>query len=109
MRIAAGYCVLIIDGKRLDKFSFAIEVMDGSNPPSYGLLSGPVETLKRAATAGQVLIELGDGLILDARVLQVNQTGIALVSIKLGGVWPPANPRECERHLIQVKGSTLSP
>jgi hypothetical protein len=82
MRVAAGYCTLVIDGNRLEKLSCAIEIMGGSDLPPYGFLSGPVDALKRAATASQVRIEIEDGPILHARVLQVNPTGLALISVE---------------------------
>jgi hypothetical protein len=44
--------------------------------------SGPLEALNRAAAAKYLQIELDDGRILDARVLQVHLTGLALVTLK---------------------------
>jgi hypothetical protein len=57
--------------------------LSSAKATSYGFLSGSVEALKLAATAKQVRIELTDGRILDARVLQVNPIGFALVTTKV--------------------------
>jgi hypothetical protein len=81
MHIAAGHCVLIIGGRRLENLSCAVEVMDGSGPTSYGFLSGPVELLELARRARQVQIELDQGDILDAAILQINQSGLALITV----------------------------
>jgi hypothetical protein len=55
--------------------TIATKQLSSAKPTSYGFLSGSAEALKLAAAAKQVQIDLKDGRILDARVLQVNPIG----------------------------------
>ena len=71
--------MLIIDGQPFHGISFAVEWNCG--PQAYGFLSGPVEILWKARTAGWVNLELDDGTKLPAAMLQVNRSGMALVAI----------------------------
>jgi hypothetical protein len=74
-----GKCVLILDGARLEGITFALEWNGGRQ--AFGFLSGPVETLKRARTVRRFDLELEDGTRLPATMLQVSDTGMALVSV----------------------------
>ncbi len=71
--------MLIIDGQRFEGITFAVEWNGG--PQAFGFLSGPVETLRRARTARRFGLELDDGTTLPATMLQVNHSGMALVTI----------------------------
>jgi hypothetical protein len=75
----AGKCVLIINGQRFEGFAFGVEWNGG--PQAFGFLSGPIETLKDARTARGFALELEDGTTLPARMLQVSNSGMALVAI----------------------------
>jgi hypothetical protein len=79
MAAEAGNCVLILDGKRFGGITFAVEWNDG--PQSFGFLSGPVETLRKAQTTPRFELELSDGTKLPATLLQLSNAGMALVSI----------------------------
>ena len=50
-------------------------------PLAFGFLSGPVEMLRKACTGRRFILELSDGTKLPATMLQVNDAGMALVSI----------------------------
>ena len=71
--------MLILDGERLEGITFAVEWNGG--PQAFGFLSGPVETLRKAQTARRFDLELGDGKKLPATMLQVNHSGMALVTL----------------------------
>ena len=66
--------------------TIATKQLSSAKPTSYGFLSGSMEALKLATTVKQVQIDLKDGRILDARVLQVNP---------IGSPWSP--PKSAER------------
>jgi len=74
--MASGPCRLVVDGRRFDGFSLALET---DHSPAYGLLSGPVEPLKAAHGAHWAKIELKEDTLIDIGVLQVNDTGMAFV------------------------------
>ena len=76
--MAAGTCRLVVDGRKFDGFSLALET---DRSPAYGLLSGPVEPLKAAHRARWVKVELSAGTLIDIRILQANDTGMAFVRL----------------------------
>jgi hypothetical protein len=78
MATKAGNCLLITNGQRYQGFSFAVEW--NGQPQSVGFLSGPVEILRKARKARRVDLELDDGTKLVAAMLEVNQSGMALVA-----------------------------
>jgi hypothetical protein len=67
---------LVVDGRKFDGFSLALET---DRSPAYGLLSGPVEPLKAAHRVCWVKVELNAGTLIDIRILQTNDTGMAFV------------------------------
>jgi hypothetical protein len=76
--MAAGTCRLVVDGRKFDGFRLALET---DRSPAYGLLSGPVEPLKAAHHARWVKVELSAGTLIDIRILQANDTGMAFVRL----------------------------
>jgi hypothetical protein len=83
MELKAGTCRLIIDGTALGGFSCAVELLDDAGPQSFGFLSGPIDQLRAAQTARWATqIDFGHGEIAEIRVLQVSNTGIALIAIR---------------------------
>jgi hypothetical protein len=85
MNLKAGRCRLIVDGTTLDDFSCALELVDQSEPQSFGFLSGPIDQLKAAQTAKRTQVEFGHGELVEIRILQVSNTGIALIAVR--GDW----------------------
>ena len=73
---------MILDGKRLEEVSCAIEVLNDPESPAYGFLTGPLDSLRMARRARQVQIELEDGEVVDAVVREVNPTGLALIAVR---------------------------
>ncbi len=67
---------MVVDGRKFDGFSLALET---DRSPAYGLLSGPVEPLKAARRVRWVKVELNAGMLIDIRVLEANDTGMAFV------------------------------
>ena len=53
-----------------------------SEQQSFGFLSGPIDQLKAAQTARWVQVDFGHGEIAEIRVLQVSNTGIALIAVR---------------------------
>jgi hypothetical protein len=83
MYLKAGRCGLIIDGAALEGFSCALELLlDDPGPQSCGFLSGPIDQLKATQTAKRAQIDFGHGEIAEIRVLQVSNTGVALVAVR---------------------------
>jgi hypothetical protein len=76
--MAVGTCILVVDGRKFDGFSLALET---DRSPAYGLLSGPVEPLKAAHHARWVKVELNEGILIDIGVLQINETGMAYIML----------------------------
>jgi hypothetical protein len=80
MATKSGHCVLIIEGgRRFQEITFAVEWTGG--PEAFGFLGGSVEIFRKAQTARKLELELDDGTTLPAKMLQVNHSGLALVSI----------------------------
>ena len=79
MATEAGKCALIIDGQRFQGITFAFEWSGGAQ--ALGFLSGPIEILRKARTARRFDVQLDDGAMLAAIMLQVNESGLALVAI----------------------------
>ena len=73
---------LQVDGTALGDFSCAVELLDDSEQQSFGFLSGPIDQLKAAQTARWVQVDFGHGEIAEIRVLQVSNTGIALIAVR---------------------------
>ena len=82
MNPIAGKCVLIADGRRVEDAACAIDVEEGDNPQAYGFLSAPYGVLRVAQLARRVQVELADGRIIEIGLLQVHQTGIALIALR---------------------------
>jgi hypothetical protein len=82
MNLKAGRCRLIVDGTALGDFSCAVELVDDSEQQSFGFLSGPIDQLKAAQTARWVQVEFGHGEKVGIRILQVSNTGIALIAAR---------------------------
>jgi hypothetical protein len=82
MYLKAGRCGLIIDGTALGGFSCALELVDDPLPQSFGFLSGPIGQLKAAQTAKLAQVDVGHGEIAEIRILQVSNTGVALVAVR---------------------------
>jgi hypothetical protein len=57
-------------------------MMDKSAGLPYGFLCGPVEVLRAARRAKRVQIELDGGEIVEAGILQINRTGLALITVR---------------------------
>jgi hypothetical protein len=57
-------------------------MMDDSGGLPYGFLSGPVDVLRAARRAKRVQIELEGGDIVEAGILQINRTGLALITVR---------------------------
>jgi hypothetical protein len=81
MNLKAGPCRLIVDGTALGGFSCALELLDDVESHSFGFLSGPINQLKAARTAKQARVELGHGDMVEISILQVSDTGIALIAV----------------------------
>ena len=79
MATEAGKCALIIHGQRFQGITFAFEWNGGAQ--AFGFLSGPIEILRKARTARSFNVQLDDGAMLAAIMLQVNESGLALVAI----------------------------
>lgn len=79
MATETGHCALILDGERFDDIACALEWNGG--PLAFGFMREPVEILRKARTARRFDLELNDGTRLPAKMLQVSNAGIALVSI----------------------------
>ena len=84
MDLKAGRCRLIVDGTPLADFSCALELLDNPESQGFGFLSGPIDQLKAAQTARWVQVEFGHGEIVEIRILQVSNTGIALIAVSAG-------------------------
>jgi hypothetical protein len=82
MNLKAGRCGLVIDGTWLGGFSCVLELLDGREPQSFGFLSGPIDQLKAAQTATRAQVDFGHGEIAEIRILQVSNTGIALIAVR---------------------------
>ena len=63
-------------------FSCVVELVDDKGPQSFGFLSGPIEQLRAAQTATRVQVDFGHGEIAEIRILQVSNTGIALIAVR---------------------------
>jgi hypothetical protein len=81
MNLKAGRCGLIVDGTWLGGFSCVLELLDDPGPQRFGFLNGPIEQLRAAQTAKTAQIDFGHGEIAEIRILQVSDTGIALIAI----------------------------
>lgn len=79
MDVKAAHCSLIVNGTALADFSCVIELPDKAEGQSFGFLSGPIDQLKAAQIAKRIQVDLGHGEIVDIRILQVNDSGIALI------------------------------
>ena len=53
-------------------------------PQRFGFLSGPVDQLEAAQIAKRVQVDFGHGEIFDIRILQVSDSGIALIGARGG-------------------------
>jgi hypothetical protein len=82
MNLKAGRCRLIVDGAALGDFSCALELLDDPVPQSFGFLSGPIDQLKVAQTAKLTQVEFRHGELVEIRILQVSNTGIALIAVR---------------------------
>ena len=80
MNLKAGRCGLVIDGTAVRGFSCALELPDDAGRERFGFLSGPIRQLKRAQRATHVQVDFGYGQIAEIRILQVSDTGIALIA-----------------------------
>ena len=69
---------MVVNGRKFGGFKLVLET---DRSPAYGLLSGPVELLKTANCAGWAKVELRPGTLLDIKVLQVNETGMAFIML----------------------------
>jgi hypothetical protein len=76
--MATGPCRLLVDGRKFDGFSLALET---DRSPAYGLLTGPVQPLKAAHRARWAKVEVNEGTLIDIGVLQVNDTGMAFIML----------------------------
>jgi hypothetical protein len=76
--MAIGICTLVVDGRKFAGFRLALET---DRSPAYGLLSGPVGPLRAAHSAGWAKVELKPGALVDVKVLQLNETGMAFVML----------------------------
>jgi hypothetical protein len=88
MKLKAGRCRLIVEGTALGDFSCALELLDEPEPQSFGFLSGPIDQLKAAQTARRVQVDFGNDEIAEIRILQVSNTGIALISVRGDRITP---------------------
>jgi hypothetical protein len=79
MDLKTGRCRLIVNGTALVDFSCVIELPDEVEPQRFGFLSGPVDQLKSAQIAKRVQVDFGHGEIVDIRILQVSDSGVALI------------------------------
>ena len=87
MDLKAGRCRLIVDSAVLADFSScAIELRDNAKPQRFGFLSGPVDQLEAAQIAKRVQVDFGHGEIFDIRILQVSDSGIALIGGPRGDI-----------------------
>jgi hypothetical protein len=84
MDLKAGRCRLIVSGTALADFACVIELLDNADPQRFGFLSGPVDQLKAAQIAKRVQVDFGHGDTVDIRILQVSDTGIALIRARGG-------------------------
>jgi hypothetical protein len=80
MTIVSGHCALVIDGKEYRTYSYAFELPGTSAVRRLGFLSGPSEFLEAAQRGNQAQIELDSGETLDIKVLEINATGLALIT-----------------------------
>jgi hypothetical protein len=81
MNLKAGRCRLIVDGIALGGFSCVLELLDDPEPQSFGFLSGPIDQLRAAQTATRAQVDFGYEDIAEIRILQVSDTGIALIAV----------------------------
>ena len=79
MNLKAGRCGLVIDGAAVGPFSCVLELADDTGSQRFGFLSGPIHQLKTAQTATSVQVDFGHGEIAEIRILQVSDSGIALI------------------------------
>jgi hypothetical protein len=77
-KMAAGTCTLVVNGTKFGGFKLVLET---DRSPAYGLLSGPVGPLKAAHCAGWAKVELRPGALIDIKVLQLNETGMAFIML----------------------------
>jgi hypothetical protein len=82
MSLKAGRCGLIIEGTALGGFSCVVDLLDDTGPQRFGFLSGPIDQLKAAQTARRAQVDFGHGEIAEIRILQVSDTGIALIAVR---------------------------
>jgi hypothetical protein len=82
MNLKAGRCTLIVEGAALRNFSCALELLDDPKSQSFGFLSGPIDQLKAAQTAKRVQVGFEHGEQAEIRILQVSNTGIALIAVR---------------------------
>jgi hypothetical protein len=64
-------------------------LLDDSEQQSFGFLSGPIAQLKAAQTAQRAQVDFGDGETAEIRILQVSNTGIALIAVRGDRITPP--------------------
>ena len=84
MELKAGRCRLIVDGVALADCSCVIELLENPGPQRFGFLSGPIDQLKAARIAKWVQVDFGHGEIVDIRILQLSDSGIALIGARIG-------------------------
>jgi len=81
MNAFAGPCVLILDGRRLEHCTCALEGDSGYGSKRYGFLSAPPEMLRAAKTAKLVEIELSAKPPQAVSILHITDIGLALISL----------------------------
>jgi hypothetical protein len=91
MSATVGTCVLVIDGRRSDHFELSLPV--GVHHQVYAFLSGPVQTLKQARKARPLQLELSDGTLLDIVLVQVSDSGTALIMVDPGTIPKALRPQ----------------
>jgi hypothetical protein len=80
MNAFAGSCVLIVDGRRVDHCTCALENNSGNNRRRYGFLSAPPEVLRAAKTAELVEMKVTEQPAQAISILHVTDMGLALIS-----------------------------
>ena len=69
---------MVVNGTKFGGFKLVLET---DRSPAYSLLSGPVGPLKATQCAGWAKVELRPGALIDIKVLQLNETGMAFVML----------------------------
>jgi hypothetical protein len=80
MTIVSGHCTLVLDGKEYATYSYGFELPGSSAVQKFGFLSGPRGFLEAAKNSKRAQIELDSGEILEIEVLEINATGLALMT-----------------------------